>query len=313
MSGGVACTDPRVQRVRRQDSLYAPALPLKDIRLAPSTHKENLESSPLAGVKRAPSFGALAQEAKRERQVFGGPLTANTEDNNASAYPSSDEEEKVRAKGTKKMRVKDSGLAPAISLNTGTPPNTPPPVASPKRARTKVPTTVPPCLPCKSLALPQSLKSPTPKPKKRSIVPRDVPPPECKTGHGGQSAAATKEVRKRPGAPMNLIRNPSMFGAELPHLLSSVVEPLCPRLQASPALSGQSLEQARLASPDTSPQRPKTLRRVQRVTLGRRISFSSLATPVEDVDADDENASGLRRERQRQRELGQLGSAFQLH
>ncbi|KAG6908669.1 hypothetical protein DXG01_003683 [Tephrocybe rancida] len=315
MNGGVSCTDPRVQKIRRQESYYAPVPPPKDIRLAPSTHKENLEPSPLAGVKRAPSFGALAQEVRRDRHVFGGPLIKAEDSKDASAYPSSDEEEKIRAKGVKKMRVKDTGgLAPAASLNTGTPPDTPLSAASPKRTRTKVPASAPPCLSCKSLASP---KSPTPKPKQRTIVPRDVPAiPENKSVLSERSATATaKELKKRPGAPMNLTRNPSIFGAELPPLPPS--ETLCPRLQAAPALSGRvgTSPEARVASPDVSPQRPKTLRRVQRIALGRRISFSSLVAPGEEADAeaDDEDATGVRRERQRQRDLGQLGSAFQLH
>ncbi|KAG6842363.1 hypothetical protein C0991_010653 [Blastosporella zonata] len=299
MNGSVACTDPRVQRVRRQESLFPPVPPPKDIRLAPSTHKENLDSSPLAGVKRAPSFGALAQEVKRER-----PLIAKAEDNkDGPAYPSSDEEEKIRAKGAKKMRVKDSGLAPAASLNTGTPPRTSPSVASPKRTKTKAPLTAPPCLPCKSLATPKS-----PKPKKRSTG--EAPSnPETKPRLSGQSATA-KEARKRPVPPMNLKRNPSMFGADLPHRLPS--EPLSPRLQASPSPTLNGRAATGVASPDASPRKPKTLRRVQRVTLGRRISFTNLAAPTEEADADDEDASGLHQERRRQRELGQLGSAFQL-
>ncbi|KNZ81835.1 hypothetical protein J132_10113 [Termitomyces sp. J132] len=255
-----SCTDPRVQRVRRSESLYNPA---KDIRLAPSTHKkENLESSPLAGAKRAPSFGALAQESRRDRHVLG---SAHAKDNkDASAYISSDEEEKIRAKGAKKIRVKDaSRLAPAVSVNLGTPLNTPPPVP-PKKTRAKVPTS-----------------------------------------------------RKLRATPMTLKRNPSMFGAELPPLVLESPHP-APRLRASPVPAGGLSSEMRISSPvlETSPssQRPKTLRRVQRVTLGRRISFGSLPAPGEDADAegDDEDVNGMQRERQRQRELGQLGSAFQL-
>ncbi|KAG5729345.1 hypothetical protein E4T56_gene9894 [Termitomyces sp. T112] len=310
-----SCTDPRVQRVRRSESLYNPA---KDIRLAPSTHKkENLESSPLAGAKRAPSFGALAQESRRDRHVLG---SAHAKDNkDASAYISSDEEEKIRAKGAKKIRVKDaSRLAPAVSVNLGTPLNTPPPVP-PKKTRAKVPVTAPSCLPCKSVSTASS-KSHTPTTKKTRGIPRDTVASLGNTENkSGQSAAATtKETsRKLRATPMTLKRNPSMFGAELPPLVLESPHP-APRLRASPVPAGGLSSEMRISSPvlETSPssQRPKTLRRVQRVTLGRRISFGSLPAPGEDADAegDDEDVNGMQRERQRQRELGQLGSAFQL-
>lgn len=111
---------------------------------------------------------------------------------------------------------------------------------------------------------------------------------------------------------MNLQRNPSILGAEL-----------SPRLRGSPDLPASVQDHGRpmasLESPISSlgvPQKVRTLRRVQRLALGRRISFSTLAAPGEDADCEaedeDESARSLRRERQRQRELGQLGSAFQL-
>ncbi|KAF5382160.1 hypothetical protein D9615_004412 [Tricholomella constricta] len=327
-NGGAALSDPRVQRVRRSDSFYAPVPPPKDLKLAPSIHKENLKDSPsTAGMKRAPSFGAIAQEARRDRHIFGGALNnAGKEIKDSSAYPSSDEEEKIRSKGAKKMRVKDfGGLAPAVSLSTGTPSSPPSLAGSNKRTR-KTPGTAPACLDCKP---PASPKSPTPKSKKKSgvLTSRDLVA-ETDAKPAGVPAPAKERRKPRPTV-MNLQRNPSMFGAELPHL-SAPSSPPAPipearsRLLSSPAHFGRLAESVRVASPEPSPTsvsgalpKVKTLRRVQRLTLGRRISFGSLVALGDDADGeaegDDEDARGLRKERQRQRDLGQLGSAFQLH
>ncbi|KAG6851121.1 hypothetical protein H0H93_001001 [Arthromyces matolae] len=317
------CTDPRVQRVRKSESFY------KDIRLAPSTHKENMDSSPLAGVKRAPSFGALAQEARRDRQI----LVNSEENKDHSAYPSSDEEEKFRTRGAKKLKIKDT-----CTGNVALPPNTPSPSVSPKKTRvTKVlPITAPPCLSqYKTLPI-VSPKSPTPKPKKGRGISNDLAPANLPANTEGKSAVTTKEgVRKPRGVPMSLKRNPSMFGAELPHLASTMSS-------AGPELCGVGTSTVRMApefsplatrtqmqalpSPKPAPlllspalQRPKTLRRVHRVALGRRISFESLQVPGEDADAEGEeevkSTLNVRRERHsiRPREVaGQLGSAFQL-
>lgn len=214
------------------------------------------------------------------------------------------------------MRVKEaSRLAPPLSVNTGTPPNTPPIVVL-KKVRPKVPATAPSCLPCKSLAAAASPKSPTPKMKKSCGIPRDTPSRNVENKLSQSAAVTTKEAtRKLRATPMSLKQNPSMFGAELPTLAS---EPLYgPHSHASPAPTARPSSETRMSPvPETPPssQRPKTLRRVQRVTLGRRISFGSLPVPGEDADAegDDEGINGMRRERQKQKELGQLGSAFQM-
>ncbi|KAG6900617.1 hypothetical protein C0993_007840 [Termitomyces sp. T159_Od127] len=315
ISSGLGCADPRVHRVRKSESFYNTA---KDIRLVPSTRKENLESSPLAGAKRAPSFGALAQEVRRDRHVSGGISSAHPahpgDNKDSLAYPSSDEEEKIRAKGAKKMRVKEAGRpALPLSVNTGTPPNTPPTVSL-KKGRSKVPATAPSCLPCKSLAA-ASPKSPTPKVKKSCGISRDTPSVNVENKSSHSAAVTTKEATRKPLAtPMSLKRNPSIFGAELPPLAS---EPLYAHSHASPASSGRLFSETRMSPvPETPPsvQRPKTLRRVRRVALGRRISFGSLRVPGEDADVegDDEDINGMPRERQKQKQLGQLGSAFQL-
>jgi transcription factor SPN1 len=127
----------------------------------------------------------------------------------------------------------------------------------------------------------------------------------------------------RPGA-MNLQRNPSIFGAELPHLRSTTIAspPQSPRARiptssaARPVPTPTTSPVQKLSmSPEIGPATPpkgKTLRRVQRLALGRRISFGSLVAP-EDADAESDDEDGRYFERLRQRELGQLGSAFQLH
>ncbi|RDB25961.1 hypothetical protein Hypma_006644 [Hypsizygus marmoreus] len=328
-NSGPALPDPRVQRVRRSESFYGPTPPPKDVKLAPSIYKENLKDSPpVAGMKRAPSFGTLAQEARRDRHhVFGGALNGNSSENikDSSSYPSSDEEEKARTRGAKKMRVKDGiGLAPAALSSPATPPvlSSPVPITapsspamSPKRIKpkTKGPAVI--CLDCKS---PSSPKSPTPKPKKS-------------TKQEPGEAVPAKGVKKARAVPMSLQRNPSMFGAELPQIRSSpsfspapISSPRCSRLPSSPPTRlGRGLPETTLRdeptppmSPSCSPQKARTLRRVRRLAPARRISFGSLVAPGEDADGEeegeDEDQRGILKERQRQRELGQLGSAFQL-
>ncbi|KAG6862533.1 hypothetical protein C0995_000081 [Termitomyces sp. Mi166 len=302
INSGLSCTDPRVQRVRRSESIYNPP---KDIRLPPSTHKENLESSPLAGAKRAPSFGAVAQEARRDRHLVGGVSSAH-DNKDPLVYPSSDEEEKIRAKGAKKMRVNDTArLAPAVSGTTATP-NT----VAPKKTRPKVSATAPSCLPCKSLVPTTSPKSPPSKTKKSRSIPRE----NTSTLSGNiETISSSSAARKPRAAPMSLQRNPSIFGAELPPLASES-RPRTQQASPSPAPAGALFSDKIVSPVPETPQRPKTLRRVQRVTLGRRISFGSLNVPGEDADAegDDEDVNGTRRERRRQRDFGELGSAFQL-
>ncbi|KAG6896048.1 hypothetical protein C0992_010664 [Termitomyces sp. T32_za158] len=265
ISSSLGCPDPRVQRVR----------------------KENIESSPLAGAKRAARTGA----------GVSGHQGVPGERKDAAAYPSSDEEEKIREKGAKKMRVKE--LAGKLAVDTG---------ATLKKPRAKAkapPTSVAPTAPAKT------------KKACGSDMPRDTP---------SKSTQQPKEARTRAAAPMSLKRNPSIFGAELPpvpvqepegHRAATRVHPhphQHARAHASPASSGRlalglasasayermsPVPETRAASvlppspsprmssvPETpSPSPPtvaskkvktKTLRRVQRVTLGRRISFGSL-------------------------------------
>ncbi|KXN81303.1 Transcription factor iws1 [Leucoagaricus sp. SymC.cos] len=105
----------------------------------------------------------------------------------------------------------------------------------------------------------------------------------------GRTSKAKPSTRPQP---MNLQRNPSMFGPELPQLPDNA--PLSP----APIITSSS----RLPHPKV-----KTLRRVRRLAPARRISFSSLVPPGDEADADGEGDG---------EEKGgkiELGSAFQLH
>ncbi|KAJ7170832.1 hypothetical protein C8R43DRAFT_944669 [Mycena crocata] len=251
--------DPRVQRVRRSESFCAPTVP------------RDTASSSRHAVKRAPSYGALAQES---RDKMPG-------DNDISVpYPSSDEEEKLRTRRAKKPRMRSE------STSTSSPPPSPStapsspasstarsPVATKARAKTSVCTEEP-------APLKRTTKSKT-------------------TVKGSETQAVAnlpKPSRERPKG-MNVKRNPSMFGAELPRLPSSVQQPETP--VTAPSL----LSAAPLLAP-APPEKVKTLRRVRRLPPARRISFGSLIPPVgeDGHEADMEECEDER----------SLGSAFQL-
>jgi transcription factor SPN1 len=277
MGSGDALADPRVQRVKRSDSFCAPIPPPKDIKPVTPLKESTV------GIKRPPSFGTLAQEARRDMQQSANVPEAIKD----SSYPSSDEEEKIRSKSAKKLKVKE-------------------PASADKKAKTKLKEPASPDRKARA----GSPRSPQPK------VPPGVP-----TEAPAEAAVGTKCTKRvRPGA-MNLQRNPSIFGPELPHL-RSVSPAQSPRARiptspvAMPAPITSPVLQKLSASPELAPATPpkgKTLRRVQRLALGRRISFGSLVSPPEDADAESDDEDGGCLERLRQRELGQLGSAFQLH
>ncbi|KAF9533864.1 hypothetical protein CPB83DRAFT_889659 [Crepidotus variabilis] len=94
-SSSGSAPDPRVQRILRSSSFYGPAIsstppppPPKDLPI--------LTSRPAVGVKRAPSYGALAQGVRTELAQHGRK--------GSGSYPSSDEEEKGRDSNRKKAR-----------------------------------------------------------------------------------------------------------------------------------------------------------------------------------------------------------------
>ena len=280
MGGGDALADPRVQRVKSSDSFCAPIPPPKDIKPVTPLKESTV------GIKRPPSFGTLAQEARRDIQQSANVHEAIKD----SFYPSSDEEEKIRTKSAKKLKVKE-------------------PASADKKAKTKLKEHASPDRKAKAGSL-------------RSSQP-NLPPGVAKEA-STEAAVGTKGTKRvRPGA-MNLQRNPSILGAELPHLRSTGVgsPPQSPRARiptspiAMTAPVTSLVLQKLSASPEFTPATPpkgKTLRRVQRLALGRRISFGSLVSPPEDADAESDDEDGGCLERLRQRELGQLGSAFQLH
>ncbi|KAF9565410.1 hypothetical protein CPC08DRAFT_683949 [Agrocybe pediades] len=306
--------DPRIQRVRRSDSFCAntpPPLPPKDL---PCSR---------VGLKRAPSYGALAQEVRKEAVA-----TDTVHERKLSgSYPSSDEEERARTRHAKKLRTKTGipQVAPA-SLNA--------------RVRS---TASPPSSPT------------TPQPKAVNIA---LSKDGRKAGRHSHSERTTtkregvdsttkmdESSRKKP-LPMNLQRNPSMFGAELPHLKSQDNEHNTRGLSRdnsnnasprSPSPSQHGVPYSPCQSPPLSPPplspsttRVRTLRRTRRLpptAPGRRISFNSLKVPVTerqtstsgdeaDMEGDYEGVPSLLATPSaatRSKGLGtNLGSAFQL-
>ncbi|KAJ7261832.1 hypothetical protein B0H12DRAFT_1069432 [Mycena haematopus] len=243
--------DPRVQRVRRSESFCGPSMPASR-----------------QPVKRAPSYGALAQEARDKM----------SEDDITVPCPSSDEEEKIRTRRAKKARMR--------SPSTSSPPLTPSPAPSPPSSAKRSPGS--------SGTTPKTVIGEEAGPLKRTTRKKaSVKAP------GSQSVAdlPTKLGRERPKG-MNAKRNPSMFGAELPRLPSSVQQPETP--VTAPLL----LSAAPPFAPEQPEEKVRTLRRVRRLPPARRISFGSLIPPVgeDGHEADMEECD----------EEGGLGSAFQL-
>lgn len=268
--------------------MAAPPLPPKD------------RVKPTSNLKRAPSYGAVAQEARLIHKA-----SPDRERRDSGSYPSSDEEEKRRTKQAKKQRTKTPPTPSKAASSAAREVATPPPV--PEKDRTYIrgrgKTT--------SSVQDENVQSPAPvsSPKTKKASAAD----------GGKKAGM-----KRPSG-MNLQRNPSMFGPELPKpakppvqeipaspvrprgglmgLLSSSKRPRSPSPVVAP-LSPLSLSPSAAIVPDTplSPSpKLKTLRRMKRLGPGRRISFGSLMSGIEDADS---NAGP--------EERSCLGSAFQL-
>ncbi|KAJ7773426.1 hypothetical protein B0H16DRAFT_1660461 [Mycena metata] len=240
--------DPRVQRVRRSESFCGPSAPKE-----PSSQK---------AVKRAPSYGALAQATRDKTPV---DITV--------PEPSSDEEEKIRTRRAKKPRMRSE------STSTSSPPMSPSPAPSPSSSATRSPVAV------RATAAPGHSKRTT---KSKASV---------KAPEAQAVANALEPGRERPKR-MDAKRNPSMFGAELPRLPSTLQHPETP--PTSPTL----LSAAPLLAPKAT-EKVKTLRRVRRLPPARRISFGSLIAPVgeDGHEADMEELC---------EDEGGLGSAFQL-
>ncbi|KAJ3977218.1 hypothetical protein EV361DRAFT_788740 [Lentinula raphanica] len=262
--------DPRVQRVRRAESFCNPPYTASkdDETVAVSARTP---SPTRQTFKRAPSYGALAQEArerekgKRANNPYGNIYSSKArEEMSVSPCPSSDEEEKLRDRLVKK--AKGHGGKPSKGLAS---PGMDPPGSDQTKIkkRTKTKNT-----PTKSTSSKVTSESLTSSPiSAQSLV---VPPPR-----------------------MNIQRNPSILGEELPHLH-------IPAAPARPNLPTSNYSTIALGTPSqaTSPPR-KTLRRVKRLAPSRRISFGSLVAPDgNDTDVEEE-ARG---------QHSKLGSAFQL-
>ncbi|KAJ7744320.1 hypothetical protein B0H14DRAFT_3117509 [Mycena olivaceomarginata] len=225
-------------------------------------------------VRRSESFCGPSMPTSRQpeaRDKMPGDDTA--------PYPSSDEEEKFRSRRAKKARVR----SPSIS---SPPPLSPSPEASPISSATRSPSS--------SRDTPKAVSPEAPGPVKRTTRKKAstrASEPQSVTD------LSTKLSRERPKG-MNIKRNPSMFGAELPRLSASAQQPGTPVTtplvlsSAAPLLVPQAMEKV------------KTLRRVRRLPPARRISFGSLIAPVgeDGHEADMEECEDER----------SLGSAFQL-
>ena len=281
---------PRIQHIKSIRADIPPPPPPKDIK------------SPKLGSKRAPSYGALAQGTKEARI----PVTHERRDSITSCA-SSDEEEKVRAERTKKQRTKAS-VTPVPINNPGG--------ASPHLSSPSTPSKLVPSMPVlrESFAqntgitiskMPSASTSPNRKLLSLSELSQDVTSPR---------------IRQKK-LPMNLQRNPSIFGEELPQatLMSpkhamqpSATPPATPVTPASHpnSPSTTTLLSSAQASPSPSEMRRKTLRRVRRMGNGRRISFGSLL-PITGNDDVDDNVVNADEEGSIKKIS--LGSAFQMH
>ncbi|KAJ7104029.1 hypothetical protein B0H15DRAFT_794896 [Mycena belliarum] len=240
--------DPRVQRVRRSESFCAPP------------PKEPISASRHA-IKRAPSYGTLAQESRDKLPKDLGISVP---------CPSSDEEEKLRTRRAKKPRTRST------SASTSSPPPPSPSTAPSSPADSSTP----------------EASTPT---EERVTAKRAVKSKaRAQTPEAEAAASLPKPGRER--SKMNVKRNPSMFGAELPRLPSALQQPetpaATPLLTSAPLLAPAPLEKVR------------TLRRVRRLPPARRISFGSLIPPVGE-DGHEADMEECEEERS-------LGSAFQL-
>ena len=229
----------------------------------------------------------------------------------SGSYPSSDEEEKVRTTRAKKMKTKVDNVVPT-TLRTSSPPTSSMPSCSGSDTVPSTPAVKASISPAKDRV---SLKA-----KSTKVV--ESKTPKSPTTNKIDAGKAKENKKSRP-LPMNLQRNPSMLGPELPHLHNATKY-----VPAAPAYGGtvtptkiRSPSPAVLAAPppvvgtipvldvpqSPTPPKVKTLRRVRRLPPARRISFGSLV-PGDEADADGEGEAGEANPGL----SGCLGSAFQL-
>ena len=280
--------DPRIQRIKSIRADIPPPPPPKD------------SKSPKLGSKRAPSYGALAQGVRHEKEARN-PVTHERRDSITSCA-SSDDEEKVRAERTKKQRTKTG----AASVPINSPAGTLPPLSSPPSPSKLVPST-----PVLRESFAQNAGS------KKSRANTSANMKLLNQSELSQNVASPIPQKK---LPMNLQRNPSIFGDELPlmspnHTMqSSTTPPATPATPASHPNSPTSITPL-LSSAQPSPSpgeiRRKTLRRVRRMGTGRRISFGSLLPVTGNDNAGGDNIINIDTESSNKKIS--LGSAFQMH
>lgn len=304
--------NPRVRRLMEDDG-FAPVPPPKD---APAMNK--------AGAKRAPSFGTLAQEARRE-YLAQSPVDKDHSCKQSGNCPSSDEEEKIRNRQAKKPRKQPT----PFNTRATPPPESPAPttpVSSPviTKSRGSKPKAGP-------LHLDVNINSPKASRTSKETRSENKERTNNKKENIQSLGKRNKVQATAKPLPMNLQRNPSIFGPELPQIYDAPMSPVpiitSRRHTHSPSPTANvpsALKSAFITSPSTespvamlspvadvniSPtnQRAKTLRRVRRLAPARRISFSSLVPPGEEGDADGEGDGEEKGGRI------ELGSAFQLH
>ncbi|KAF9267881.1 hypothetical protein L218DRAFT_651520 [Marasmius fiardii PR-910] len=274
-SGVSGSLDPRMQRLKRSESFCAPSHPLNAFG-SPIRKESTPSGTPpptRQAFKRAPSYGTLAQEAREREKEKRNSGIFHLEDRdrmNASPCPSSDEEEKVRDKKAKKPRV------PGLKTTKTTVPQLDPPVPETKKTRK---------------GLPKVASCTDKSPKKKKASPSSPMIPESGTD------GATTVPRSR----MNLQRNPSIFGEELPHLhipsastSNRYQQPVAPTSQANRSPSTPTQPSGTPEVVPTDPQRKvRTLRRVKRLAPSRKISFGSLVPPAgEDLIEEENEDSG---------------------
>ena len=288
-----ALVDPRVERLKRSETLSPLA---SSVPIPPPKDAYTLR----VGLKRAPSYGAVKQVAKVDRQkekeaaTMAPVMTEARQPRHerklsSGSHISSDEEEKSRSKRVKKSKttssrsstspVPSSPISVVMGNGGDTAPSSPvdrtPLQKTPPNTRGKTSTT-------------EVVES-------KNVGAKVVLSPRKLNPKSSSNRPSTRPL------PMNLQRNPSMFGAELPPL---------PTIESSsgPATDvgggkGKSLlgekirssvpAKSKLKSPSSSPDSPttRTLRRVKRLDLGfgfglgaRKIEFGN-----SDAKTDQEN------------------------
>jgi hypothetical protein len=174
-----AIPDRRLQRVRRSESFCVTSSSKGGMSFGMPPVSET-PAPPRQSFKRAPSFGALAQEAKARGTSFmsgyGAPSAASSK---YSLDPSSDEEERVRSRGAKKAKRGSGAVTPQLDQSYA-------PEDSGMKLRSR-----------RSLGL-EKKRSSASSASLSSVIDENSPGPNVKRRSGSQK--------------------PSIYGSSLPHL-----------------------------------------------------------------------------------------------